>query len=163
MPFRLSEEKPKITNFLNKNQIAVLATIGADNRPQTAVIYFYVDADLNIYFITKEKTTKYQNIIDNPEVALSVYEQETQTTVQASGKAEEVHDPGRVNEVFRHVLSVTKSTSESSIPPVSKIDAGGYKCFCIRPRSIRLAEYTKPEHGEHDGLFETVVVPDSQL
>ena len=163
MPYRLSDEKPRITEFLKHNQIAVLATVGSDNRPHTAVIYFYIDADLNIYFITKEKTAKYKNIIENPEVALSVYEPSSQTTVQASGRADIVTDMTRVNEIFRHVLAVTKSTSESSIPPISKIEGGEYKCFCIRPRTIRLAEYTKPEHGDFSGMFEAVVASGSEL
>lgn len=163
MPYRLSDEKPKITEFLKNNQIAVLASVGSDKRPHTAVIYFYIDADLNIYFITKEKTAKYQNIIENPEVALSVYEPSSQTTVQASGKAEIISDVTKVNEIFRHVLSVAKSTSESSIPPISKIEGGEYKCFCIRPTSIRIAEYTKPEHGDFSGMFEAVVASGSDL
>lgn len=163
MTLHLSDEKPKIKDFLSKNQIAVLGTVGDDQKPHTATIYIQADEDLNIFFITKEKTTKYRNLKSNPNVALTVYEPVSQTTVQASGIAEEITDIAKTNEIFRRVLSVTRGTSESSVPPVSKLEGGEYKCFQIKPTIVRLAEYTKPEHGEFDGIFDTVVVPDQEL
>lgn len=163
MALTISEEKPKITKFLTHNNIGVLATSDSSGQPHAATIYFVVDPNLNVYFMTKERTTKFRNLQQNPKAALAIYEAVSQSTVQIVGSAELVEDTSRINDIFRRVLAVTAETSESHIPPVSKIVAGEHKCFCIKPKTLRLAEYTKPEHGKFDDLFDIAVVPDGQL
>jgi hypothetical protein len=74
-----------------------------------------------------------------------------------------VEDASRLDDVFKRILTITAQSSESAVPPVSKLVGGEYKCLYIKPQTIRLAEYTKPEHGQFDDLFETVVVSDGQL
>lgn len=160
MPLTISEEKPEISRFLAANPIGVLATVHGDGTPHAATIYFMVDADLNIYFVTKEGTAKAQNILRHPQVAFAVYEAATQKTVQINGTAERIEDVSRFDQVFRHILGASSGTSESPTPPVSKISGGEYVLFCITPKTIRLAEYTKPEHGRFDDLFDIAVIPD---
>jgi general stress protein 26 len=163
MSLTISEEKPKITQFLTANQIGVLATADSSGQPHAATIYFVIDPDLNVYFITKEKTIKYKNLVQNNKAALAVYEPSSQSTVQIIGNTYEVTDNSRIDDVFRRLLTITANTSESAVPPVSKLNAGEYKCFCIKPSMVRLAEYTKSEHGQHDDLFDTAVMPDNEL
>ncbi len=159
MPLKVSTEKLKIGEFLSRNSIGVLATSNADNQPHAATIYFIVDPSLNAYFITKEKTTKVSNLKKNPQAALAVYEPVTQSTVQMSGTVTEVEDISRLDDIFRRILAVTKETSESSIPPVSRIKGGEYKCFCLHPESVRLVEYTKPDHNQEEGVFDDANSP----
>lgn len=164
MPLNLSEDKPKIAKFLAKNQIGMLATADDSGQPYVSTIYFVVDPDLNVYFITKGKTTKYKHLIQNPKAALAVYEAKSQSTVQIYGSAEQILDFPTINDIFRRILVVTNATSESAIPPVSKLVGNDYKCFRIRSRTIRMAEYTKPEHGyKNEEIFDTVVLPDGEL
>ncbi len=163
MTINLYEDKAKLYTFLSKHNIGVLSTATKDGQPHAATIYFIIDPDLNVYFITKEKTAKSRNLAENPQAALAVFEAQTQTTAQISGDVIEVKSVSRLDEVFRKILAITAKTSESTIPPVSKLQSGGYRCFSLQPKVVRLAEYLKPEHHELDGLFETVVRPDSEL
>lgn len=156
MPLSISEEKPKITKFLTNSHIGVLATVNPDGQPYAATIYFIVDPDLKIYFITKEKTKKYDNLTSNPKVSLAVYEASSQTTVQITGTVDKILDNSVINDVFRHVVAITSKTSESAIPPISKLKGDDYRCFRINPKTIRMAEYTKPEHGQYDDIFEVI-------
>lgn len=163
MSINISEEKPRIAEFLNKNRVGVLATTSSDGYPHAATMYFTVDEDLNIYFVTKEKTTKYRNLTQNPNAAFVVHEPMSQSTVQVSGTVAEVTDIAQLNQVFRNILEVTAGTSESNVPPVSKIVGGDYKCFKLTPKTLRLAEYTKPEHGQFDNMFDTETIPSAEL
>lgn len=134
MPIKISEEKPEIADFLNRNHVAVLSTADDDGQPHAATIYYFVDADMNIYFMTKEATRKYKNLKANPRAALAIYEASSQATVQIEGTASEITDSDHMNEIFKHVLAISNQTSQTAIPPVSRLDAGEYKCFRVTPK-----------------------------
>jgi len=163
MSITLSEEKPEIAKFLSKHQVGVLATADDEGQPHAATIYFVIDEEIDVYFMTKEKTSKYRNLQQNPKVALAVFEPASQSTVQIVGTATEVTDSAQANEVFGRILTITRGTSVSNVPPISKLNAGEYKCFCIKPLTVRLAEYTKPEHGDFSDLFSVGVAPSETL
>ena len=163
MSLTISEEKPEITKFLTTNQLGTLATADKEGQPHTAAVYFTIDPDLNIYFITKDQTTKARNIAENSKVAFAVYEAASQKTVQVQGTAAAIDDPSRADDIFRRILAITASTSESRIPPISKLSAGGYGLYKITPDVMRMASFTKPEHGQPNDIFDAVVKPDATL
>lgn len=160
MPITLSRQSDAITKFLSNHHIGVLATADKGGIPHAATIYFAIDVDLNFYFITREGTTKQKNLSANPNASLAVFDPVTQSTVQAQGTVSEV-DPALFQEVFMRVLKTTASTSESVVPPFSRLEAGGHIGYCLTPSAVRLAVYTKSEHNSFDDLF-TVVVPDGE-
>lgn len=151
-----SKQKHKIAEFLMKNNIGVLATVNQNGQPHAATIYFVVDPSVNIYFITKQHTTKVENLLKNSKAALAVYEPQTQSTVQIAGEVHLVEDVSRSEDIFRKVLEITRKTSDSNIPPVSKIYGGEYQCYCLSPTSMRIAEYINLEHGKPDSIFEEI-------
>lgn len=159
MPVTISEENPKIRDFLNRNHLGILATSTLNGEPHAATIYFLTDEDFNFYFLSKEETTKSRNLEQNPHAALAVYEAEMQTTLQITGLATKIDDPTRVQEIFTGVLEIAKDTSMSSIPPISQVNAGGYVAYHLRPKVLRLAEYVKAQHNTVDKLFEIEVLP----
>jgi general stress protein 26 len=163
VPINLSEENPVISAFLGKHHVGVLATANASGEPHAATIYFTTDEQLNIYFITKTETTKHRNIQANPQVALAVHEEQSQATLQISGIATKIEDSGQFQEIFGKILSVTVETSTSAIPPFSQLQAGGYIAYCIQPKTLRLAEYIKAQHGAIEELFDVSAVPDKTL
>ncbi len=163
MPLTISEEKPKITKFLTANQIGTLATADSSGQPHAATIYFVIDPDLNLYFITKEKTTKHHDLQQNPKASVAVHEPATQTTVQLNGKAEIIDDPSRVQQTFEHILAIATSTSQSGVPPISRLNAGNYVGYKLVTSTVRMATYTKPEQGDYEDIFEVAVNPDSSL
>lgn len=139
----LTLEETRIVEFLTTNRIGTLATVDSFNQPHAATMYFVIDPDLTVYFITKEETTKCQNLQQNPKAALAVHEANGQVTVQLSGTVTLVEDLSRIDEIYRRVLAIVDATSESTVPPFSKISAGRYRCFRLKPNRVRLAEYGK--------------------
>lgn len=155
MSVTMHQDQAAISEFLSRNNVGVLATASCSGVPHAATIYFVTDKDLNFYFVTKEKTTKYKNLIENKHAALAVFQAQTQSTLQVSGVATVIKDVNKFMDLYNQILEISAATSDSDRPPVSKLFAGDYFMFCLAPHKIRLAEYTKPDHGNTD-IFEIV-------
>jgi len=135
------EERQKVVTFLQKHPVGVLATIDESGNPHASTIYFSVDDDLHITFTTKHDTRKYQNIHRHDIVMLVVFEAESQTSVQVSGKATEVTDAQKQQEIYHGTLHAAQQTGEDMVPPIAKIPAGNYVGFEIQPENVVLSEY----------------------
>lgn len=67
----------RIGAFLAEHSTVTLATVGADGAPAAAAVFYAHDADLNLYFLSEERTQHGQNLLANPGVA---------GTIQADGQ-----------------------------------------------------------------------------
>ena len=150
-----SESNNRIYAFLRSNPIGVLATVDPDGNPHAAVIYFSVSDDFNLTFTTKHDTKKHDNLIRNNHAMLVCYEASSQTTVQITGSVKKIDDIGEANEAFTHMLQASQQTSESGIPPITKLHAGQYIAYRIKPTQIRMAVFIRPDAGGYD-MFETI-------
>ena len=162
MPLAITEESAEAIKFLQKHHIGVLATADTSGSPHAATIYFAADKDLNIYFITKKGTTKQRNLSTNPVASLAVYEADTQSTVQIKGDVSLVQ-PDTFQAVFAKILAISAETSESAVPPFSRLEGNEYEGYCLKPKVIRLAVYTRPEHDTFDKLFDVIVPEGTSL
>lgn len=142
-----SDRQKRIFTFLRENPIGVLSTITPDGNPHGAVVYFRVDKDFTVSILTKTDTRKYDNLVHNDHAMLTVFEAATQATVQITGRAEELLDSYEVNGIAGTILGISMSTSDSGVPPISKLDAGEYTAFRIRPVQVRMAVYARPDSG----------------
>lgn len=157
MAISITEDNPKIRHFLETHQVGVLATASKAGTPHAATIYFVVEPDFTLYFITKVETTKHQNMHENPNVALAVFDAPTQTTVQVFGTVQQLEDYEQFTDVYAKIVNIAHSTTSGEHqPPIDKIDSGKYAFYQIRPTTIRMAEFVKAEHPPVDDLFETI-------
>ena len=150
------ERRDRIFGFLRENQVGVLSTVDPNNDPHATAIYYAVEPDLTITFMTKSGTKKSDNIAHNNHVMLLVYEPSSQTTVQIKGKAEKITDISRTNKAFSGILQAAWDTSEDGVPPITRLAAGEYVAYSIKLKEVRMAVYARPEIGNYDDLFETL-------
>lgn len=136
-----SSERKRIFEFLKSHPVGVLATISPDGRPHASTIYLTVDESLNLAFTTKQDTRKYQNIEHDNHVMLAVYDAQTQTVVQISGRAEEVTDPDAQHAIYYGTLHAARQTGKDVVPPIAKIAAGPYVGFKVKIENIWLSDY----------------------
>lgn len=61
--------RARIAAFLAEHTTVTLATAGADGAPAAAAVFYTHDADLNLYFLSEERTQHGQNLLTNPVVA----------------------------------------------------------------------------------------------
>lgn len=155
-PEQFSDRKKRMYRFLLENPVGVLSTVTPDGTPHGVVVYFVTSKDFVISFITKTGTRKYDNLIHNGRVYLTVFEPSTQAVVQVSGQATEVTDVTTIGAIAGSVLGVKQRSGQPSPSPISKLDAGTYTAFDITPYQVRMAVYARPDKGEYSELFESV-------
>ncbi len=77
-------------NFIKQHNVAVVATLSKNNKPEAALVGFAISKDLEIVFDTVKTSRKYKNLLQNPNVAV-VIGWDNETTVQYEGIATELY------------------------------------------------------------------------
>ena len=154
----LSEEQKEqlIYDFLHTNKAGVLTSVDPNGDPHGSVIYFTVDQQFEVCFLTKSRTKKYENLKHSNRVMLVVFEPQSQTVAQVLGVAKEIEDPGKLNSVAAAISMTSIRKSDGGIPPVSKLKAGEYRGFVIQPVQIRYAAYAQSGAGDYQSIFESI-------
>jgi len=98
----------KISLMLLENKFGVLATIGLE-YPYTSLLAFISNDDFKeIYFATDKRTSKYNNIIKNPNVSFLVYDLGKKPikdgkSLTALGKVVEIKEYKKSKEIRQYV------------------------------------------------------------
>lgn len=122
--------KGDVLKFLEGQRFCVMATAGADGKPEAAFIGFSIDDDLIVTIGTSKKSRKYQNLVVNPHVSL-VFNFDGKRTLQYEGVAEEITDGAASERVQQHFAKV---------PGTEKFkDKPNQTWFVITPTWCRLA------------------------
>lgn len=84
-----SEIQGPVLNFLTQSQniVATLSSCSKTGEPRSSVVYFWVDEELDFYFLTAADTKKYKNLLENPMASFAVGFGPEYVTVQAEGRA----------------------------------------------------------------------------
>lgn len=152
----LSERQQRMFDFLTDNPVGVLATVDPNGYPHAVVIYFTVDKQFNLAFLTKTGTKKYDSLVRNDKIMLVVYEPISQSVAQVTGNAHEIKDNYEVNQVAQRIFEASLKTSEAGVPPINKLHAGTYTAFAITPVQVRMAVYERPDDGDYSQIFESI-------
>lgn len=146
----------RIHNFLAEQRIGVLSTVTPDNNPHGTVVYYAIDDDCTIHILTKKGTRKYDNLVHNNHVMLTVFEPRKQITAQVTGVAVEREGRADISRIAGAIFGASSRTSDSGLPPIVKLQAGAFTTFRIRPVQIRMAIYARPDPGSYESIFESV-------
>lgn len=157
--------KKDVYQFLKQNKHAVISTISIDNTPESSLIYYGVDRDLNFYIVIGDKSRKYPNMLRNSKVALVISDEYILKTVQVEGNAEELK---KVKKNSKAITTLTKALSRNiwqtiahiwePIPPVIKMHSGIISIFKITPTWLRCADFSGPD-GRSDEDYFKVLIP----
>ncbi|MEO6513908.1 MAG: pyridoxamine 5'-phosphate oxidase family protein [Candidatus Saccharimonadales bacterium] len=153
---KFSDRNERIFSFLKQNPIGVLSTVTPNNSPHGTVVYFQINKDFTVSFLTKTETRKYSNLSHNNHVMLTVFEPESQAVAQVIGTTEEIEDGFETNSIAGTILGISMKTSEAGTPPISKLYAGAYVAMKITPAQIRMTVYARPGSGSYEELFESL-------
>lgn len=152
----ISNSQEHIGAFLDKHHSGVLATTDSTGKPHAATVYLAYDRNFNIYFVTKRETQKARNIQQNPFAAIAISDEASQTTVQAVGPVSELTDAQRSSGIISEIWSIALRSSQSRIPPTTKLSAGGYVVYMLSAPSLRMATFNASDTMNDDNIFETV-------
>ncbi|MGZ6005412.1 MAG: pyridoxamine 5'-phosphate oxidase family protein [Candidatus Saccharimonadales bacterium] len=152
----MSERQGRVFDFLNRTRVGVLSTVDTKSNPHGSVVYFSIDKNCLLFFLTKTDTQKYHNIMANQNVMLVAFDPVTQTVAQVIGKAQEITDGYSINRIAASVFMTSIKTSDGGIPPIAKIKPGEYVGFKIQPSQIRMASYAHKANGPSEGFFDSI-------
>jgi len=128
--------KDFVYDFIKRHPLGIVATISPDQKPEAALVGIAGTEDLEIIFDTVKTSRKYQNIIQNPNVAV-VIGWENETTVQYEGLATELigEDAIRFKETYFEIYPDGRERAETW---------PGLVHFKITPTWVRYSNFKIP-------------------
>lgn len=127
--------------FLKEHDLATLSTADKENKVYGAAIYYMVDDDGVIYFVTKSETRKYLNITAHNQVALTIYDAGKMQTLQLQGLAKVENDQTRKDIAFNQIIRSRLSAPGGKIPAVIKIEQGSFIIISITPTVVQFRDF----------------------
>jgi general stress protein 26 len=126
--------KREVFNFLNDNNLGYLATISNENEPHCAAVYYIIEPEFSIYFISKSVSKKVKNILNNPKTAFTVAEKDDiPKTAQMQGTTVQIE----ANTEIIHKLSVSSLKNNDFFPPSIKLPGSGLSLMKFTPHKIQ--------------------------
>lgn len=126
----------EVYRFLNRERLAVLATIDQKGQPEAALMGFAVTPELEIIFDTVKSSRKYPNLKNNPHVAW-VIGCTSEITVQYEGIAREAEGQELTKYKKTYFAAFPDGPARESWP--------GITYFVVRPTWVRYCDYN-PSH-----------------
>lgn len=136
----MNNSKAKLIEYISANPIAVVSTTNDKSVPHAAAVYVCVDEDCHVYFTTKKDTRKFDNLVANPSVALTIVRPADNSTLQAEGKASIVKDNEVISNVFKKLAKIYAHGPDWQ-PPIAKLKEGPYEIIGIELKKARLANF----------------------
>ena len=142
------EIKEKIMAFLGlqKSRFGVVSTVNEENKPESAFLYFAFDENLNIYFVTKDTSRKFKNIVKNSNVSFASATENPPQTLQLEGTAAVHSDIENQKHLFQELVGLASAKHFS--PPISQQTRGGLQFIKITPTWMRFGNFEVRKHGD---------------
>lgn len=125
----------EVFQFMNRESLAVLATVAENGQPKAALMGFAVTPELEIIFDTVKSSRKYPNLKKNPRVAW-VVGCTTEITVQYEGVAEELDGKPLAKYKRPYFAKFPDGPARENWP--------GITYFLVRPEWVRYCDYNPP-------------------
>jgi len=151
-----NERQQRIYDFLKKHSVAVLSTASNSGQPHGVVIYYDIDKDFDITFITKTNTLKHQNLMENNRLMLTVFESRSQTVCQISGSSRDIKNTEQTQAITESILRKSLALSGPGEIPISKINSGEYVAIRVLPTKIKFSVYARPKPVSNDEIFDSL-------
>lgn len=142
-------DKERTLKFLEGNSLAVISTVTKEGKPDGSAVYYLIEKNFDIFFITKKGTSKYKNIHHLNEVVLTVTNTATKETAKIKGKAEPVNKAAFNIEIMEKVAGKLNHDDDfETILPILKRDSGDILTIKIQPYEITMSDYSTDELNE---------------
>lgn len=136
--------------YIERSQLAILATTGKDNIPQVRVIRGFANDGVNLYFTTNKDTQKVRNINENPNVTL-FFQNEGQdfgsfTNLSITGIAKVIDNKEELNKAV-DAISV-RYPGLKKVADDNELNISGTLIYKIDAKSVKFLDREKSEIAE---------------
>lgn len=149
------EIKDRVIAFLGlqKSRLGVVSTVNEENKPESAFVYFTFDENINVYFVTKDNSRKYKNILKNSNVSFATATENPPQTLQLEGIAAVHSEIEDQKHLFQELVGLASAKHFS--PPINQQTKGGLQFIKISPTWIRFGNFEVRKHGD---IFKEVLL-----
>lgn len=133
----------KIIDFVASHSKAVIATVDAANQPSTSMIFYIVDKNNDMYFVTKSLTTKSENLKQNNRSALTIIDEEKPITVSMTGTVHEIADQLKHDDIMQNIFKLSYSELHD-YAPIIKLHKGSFVVMKFIPKQAKMTDFTLP-------------------
>jgi hypothetical protein len=119
--------------FIDRQRLAVLATVSPSQTPESALVGYAITQDLEIIFDTLNTTRKYANLMANPHISFVFSEGEI--TIQYEGIAEVPHGEKLTYAQAAYFQKWPDGPDRQNWP--------GMTYFLVTPKWIRYSDYNQ--------------------
>jgi uncharacterized pyridoxamine 5'-phosphate oxidase family protein len=132
-----------INDFIKSQARAVIATVDANGQPSTSVIFYVLDKNDELHFITKSQTTKFENLKLNSKSAITIVDAEKPIAVNMTGMVVEVTDQKTRDAMMQDVFQLSYSELHD-YAPIIKLHKGSFTVMKFIPKEAKMTDFTKP-------------------
>lgn len=147
-------------DFLSSHRIATLATIDKDNKPDAATIYYLVDKDFILYFLTRIESRKYYNLQLKSLVSMVVSDENTMETIQLRGTAERIEDFGEEGEALEKLWRAGLKDPSWPGPAVKLYETRNsteLAAVKVKPQHMTYAKFDGEEMLGNKSFFQKII------
>lgn len=161
--------KEEILDFLNNQRLATVATVKESGLPDAASVYYVVNEDGDLFFLTRKETGKFKNIQQSGEVVVVVTDREKLETVKIQGKAVPmIGDFSIIEKVVTRLATARSGFSAEAgefiadldklLPLLKRHEEGGIVAIRVVPYKVRISRYATESLEEEIFYCEDFIV-----
>jgi len=134
--------KEIVMEFLLRNKLSTRATITKEVKPEADTIYYFIEPNFDIFFLTNSGTQKYKNIQYQDDVCMVVTDAEKKITAKIKGKAALVLDKDFPKKILEKIAQMANTGDKfDTVYPILKRNDGALVVMKIIPFEIRYSDY----------------------
>ena len=137
-------DKAELLEFLGRNKLGVLSTIGPLGEPQSALVGIAITPEFEIIFDTVQKSRKFDNLRRDPRAAF-VIGWEGETTVQFEGAAKKISS----TELGRYHYVYFRAFPDGP----ARLKWEGITYYVVAPKWIRYSDFNQSPPEIEEFLF----------
>lgn len=157
-----SDARSTAYKFLSVHRVATLATIAVNGPPDLATIYYIVDEDLNLYFMTRIESRKYRNLKEQPMLSMVITDEGTMETIQLTGMSERIENFKDESAVLSKLWVADYAEQHWPGPAVKLYEAGHSAQLAVTkiiPTEMTYASFERQDKGNYKSFFLSVIKP----
>ena len=147
-------------NFIGLNRAAALATVNTKGVPHVATVYCIVKRNFTIYFVTRIEARKYENLIYQPQVAMTFTNEEQMESVQLTGRAERLEVLADEQEMLYQLMVLRHGEHNWPSPPVKLYHCGASSELAVikvTPTELTYANFATSASGCFKSFFQQIL------
>ena len=152
--------KLKAYKYIASKRMATLATVGANYKPDAALVHIVIHKDFSIYFTGRLNSRKITNLTLNPKVAMSITDEANLSTIQLCGFALIIKDLEKEQSIIQELWQLRFRDSVWPIPTVKLLNDGLANRIAIvkvTPTEMIYADFIPQMNGKFKSNFQTII------